>query len=355
PEQDKAFQALKLYLTTAPGPRYPDFEKTFYLYTDASGTGLEVVLAQRDEKKKEYAIVYASKGLIRPEKNYMTTELECYAVEEEQNKAISYCKKMMTEKENIGQNESFQEAPVNIVDIVEEVKVFRTIAQEYFAKDSDEELEMIPWDKYEELTTQEVEYKRYIQSLLTELALELGIDIIWLIRNGYNHEYTNNQSVNNPQSMNLGETYLINIPQWEETTKELEFEARSDDEYKYMGYGYYNSQLGSNHCWWNTNEDEEIFSEFTANLENPEWFRNPDLTDKYYSKHTPSEGFEATRRQFIRSTTLVKEGQKSNNPTKDNPLLQAEKLKDTLTTYLSNTVLSIAIKTELGSKKNEHG
>ncbi|CAG8777127.1 29680_t:CDS:2, partial [Racocetra persica] len=39
-EQQKSFEALKSYLTTAPVLKYPDFNDMFYLYTDASGTGL---------------------------------------------------------------------------------------------------------------------------------------------------------------------------------------------------------------------------------------------------------------------------------------------------------------------------
>ncbi|CAG8573999.1 18466_t:CDS:2 [Dentiscutata erythropus] len=46
------------------------------------GTGLKAVLSQRDKKKKEYAIVYTSKDLTQPERNYVATKLECYAVRE---------------------------------------------------------------------------------------------------------------------------------------------------------------------------------------------------------------------------------------------------------------------------------
>jgi hypothetical protein len=77
--QEKSFQMLKRYLITAPILRYPNFNQPFYLHTDASGTGLGAVLAQK-EGKQEYAIAYASRSLTKPERNYSTTEQECLAV-----------------------------------------------------------------------------------------------------------------------------------------------------------------------------------------------------------------------------------------------------------------------------------
>jgi RNase H-like domain found in reverse transcriptase/Reverse transcriptase (RNA-dependent DNA polymerase) len=79
-EQQQAFEWLKHQLITAPILRYPNFKKTFYLHTDASGTGLGAVLAQKDEDNKEYAVAYASRSLNKAERNYSTTEQECLAV-----------------------------------------------------------------------------------------------------------------------------------------------------------------------------------------------------------------------------------------------------------------------------------
>ena len=64
--QERSFQMLKRYLISAPILRYPDFSQPFYLHTDASGTGLGAVLAQR-EGKQEHAIAYTSRSLTKPE------------------------------------------------------------------------------------------------------------------------------------------------------------------------------------------------------------------------------------------------------------------------------------------------
>jgi Reverse transcriptase (RNA-dependent DNA polymerase). len=78
--QQQAFETLKKLLISAPILRYPDFQRPFYLHTDASGTGVGAVLAQRDDQRKEYAIAYASRSLNKAERNYSATELECLAV-----------------------------------------------------------------------------------------------------------------------------------------------------------------------------------------------------------------------------------------------------------------------------------
>jgi hypothetical protein len=79
-EQELAFQTLKNHLTTYPILRHPDFERPFYLYTDASGTALGAVLQQIDEDGRDYVIAYASRSLTSAEQNYSTTEQECLAV-----------------------------------------------------------------------------------------------------------------------------------------------------------------------------------------------------------------------------------------------------------------------------------
>jgi RNase H-like domain found in reverse transcriptase len=77
--QQQAFENLREKLTKAPIVQYPDFTKSFLLHTDASGTGVGAVLAQKEETQ-EHVIAYASRTLNPAEKNYAITELECLAI-----------------------------------------------------------------------------------------------------------------------------------------------------------------------------------------------------------------------------------------------------------------------------------
>src|SRR5436190_14867991 len=79
-KQQTAFDRLKEMLTKAPVLRYPDFEKAFIIYTDASGIGLGAVLSQIQENRKEGVIAYASRSLNQAERNYPITDQECLAV-----------------------------------------------------------------------------------------------------------------------------------------------------------------------------------------------------------------------------------------------------------------------------------
>ena len=82
-EHQKAFDALKLALTTAPVLGYPDFEREFILETDASLRGLGAVLSQVDEQGKTHIIAYASQTLRPSEKsmrNYSSAKLELLAL-----------------------------------------------------------------------------------------------------------------------------------------------------------------------------------------------------------------------------------------------------------------------------------
>ena len=82
-EHQKAFDALKLALTTAPVFGYPNFEREFILETDASLRGLGAVLSQVDEHGKTHIIAYASWTLRPSEKsmhNYSSAKLELLAL-----------------------------------------------------------------------------------------------------------------------------------------------------------------------------------------------------------------------------------------------------------------------------------
>ena len=80
-EHQKAFDAVKLALTTAPVLGYPDFE--FILETDTSLRGLGAVLSQVDEEGKTHVIAYMSQTLRPSEKsmhNYSSAKLELLAL-----------------------------------------------------------------------------------------------------------------------------------------------------------------------------------------------------------------------------------------------------------------------------------
>jgi hypothetical protein len=78
--QEKSFKLMKKALTETPVLIHPDFRKDFTLYTDASGFALGAVLEQIGEDGNSHPVAYGSKTLSKAERNYSTTELECYAV-----------------------------------------------------------------------------------------------------------------------------------------------------------------------------------------------------------------------------------------------------------------------------------
>lgn len=78
--QHDAFETLKTHLTSPPILAYPNFEKPFILYTDASTFALGAILSQKGEDNKVHVIAYASRTLNKHERNYSITELECLAV-----------------------------------------------------------------------------------------------------------------------------------------------------------------------------------------------------------------------------------------------------------------------------------
>lgn len=79
-DQQIAFEKLKMHLMTPPILAYPNFEKPFVVYTDASTFALGSILSQKGDDKREHVIAYASRSLNKHERNYSITELECLAV-----------------------------------------------------------------------------------------------------------------------------------------------------------------------------------------------------------------------------------------------------------------------------------
>ena len=79
-ECEAAFQKLKELCSDTPCLAYPDYEKSFKLYTDASESGLGAVLAQIKEDNVECPIAYASRTLSKSERNYDAHKLEFLAL-----------------------------------------------------------------------------------------------------------------------------------------------------------------------------------------------------------------------------------------------------------------------------------
>ena len=76
---EQAFQTLKQKLTTAPILAYPDYQKDYILYTDASSSAIGMVLSQEYDGR-ERVISYGGKKLNPAEQKYSTTERECLGV-----------------------------------------------------------------------------------------------------------------------------------------------------------------------------------------------------------------------------------------------------------------------------------
>ena len=82
PDEIAAVALLKKALVSAPILRYPDYERPFYISTDASGYGLGAILFQKygENGEDECPIAYASRSLKDAELRYSATEREALAV-----------------------------------------------------------------------------------------------------------------------------------------------------------------------------------------------------------------------------------------------------------------------------------
>ena len=79
-ECERAFQKLKELCSDTPCLAYPNYDKSFKLYTDARESGLGAVLAQIKEDNIECPIAYASRTLSKSEHNYDAHKLEFLAL-----------------------------------------------------------------------------------------------------------------------------------------------------------------------------------------------------------------------------------------------------------------------------------
>ncbi|RVW80059.1 Retrovirus-related Pol polyprotein from transposon opus [Vitis vinifera] len=75
----RSFEELKLFLTTAPIVRAPNWQLPFEVMCDVSDFAIGAVLGQREDGKP-YVIYYASKTLNEAQRNYTTTEKELLVV-----------------------------------------------------------------------------------------------------------------------------------------------------------------------------------------------------------------------------------------------------------------------------------
>ena len=77
---ERAFKELKEQLMSSPVLAFPDSNREFIIYTDASNVGVGAVLAQSSEEGDEKVISFASKAFSSAEKNWTATEKEAFAV-----------------------------------------------------------------------------------------------------------------------------------------------------------------------------------------------------------------------------------------------------------------------------------
>ena len=75
-----AFEQLKSALISPPILAYPDYERPFKVFTDASSFAVGGVLSQDDTEGNEHVISYVGRALTPPERNYGISEKECLAL-----------------------------------------------------------------------------------------------------------------------------------------------------------------------------------------------------------------------------------------------------------------------------------
>lgn len=79
-ECQNSFDQIKRIMTSEPILAYPDFDKEFELFTDASQTAIGALLAQRDDNNQLRAVSYLGRGTTPQESRWNITELEALSV-----------------------------------------------------------------------------------------------------------------------------------------------------------------------------------------------------------------------------------------------------------------------------------
>ena len=74
--EEKAYQALKVMLSKALVVQPPNWTKSFHVFVDTSDIAIGSVLMQLTELKWYRLVYYASRKLLKAERNYSTTERE---------------------------------------------------------------------------------------------------------------------------------------------------------------------------------------------------------------------------------------------------------------------------------------
>ena len=74
--QEKSFKALLKALCEAPVLRFPDWQKRFFIETDASDVGIGAALTQENEVELRLPVAYASRTLDTTERKYSVTDRE---------------------------------------------------------------------------------------------------------------------------------------------------------------------------------------------------------------------------------------------------------------------------------------
>jgi len=72
----KAFNTLKQKLITTPILIFPNWDKDFEVYVDASNMAIGSILSQKDDNGRDHPIYFASRQLNAAERNYFVTEQE---------------------------------------------------------------------------------------------------------------------------------------------------------------------------------------------------------------------------------------------------------------------------------------
>ena len=80
PTPEKAFEDIKLTLTTPPTLRYPDPNREFELWCDASTESMGAILIQRDENDVPHPVHYLSNQLSKQQQKWPIIERACFAI-----------------------------------------------------------------------------------------------------------------------------------------------------------------------------------------------------------------------------------------------------------------------------------